>query len=110
MKIEQANIFYNYAIGHSFGEIDLIETSKALIGSGLTNSIFFSDLKYVYKDRSNRVHVERVQPKGRQWDSRWEIEFDSNLSEDLAPELTHSLELAFFENKFEGDDTRAVSY
>jgi len=110
MKIEQANIFYNYAIGHSSSEIDLIETSKTLIGSGLTNAIFFSDLKYIYKDRSNRVHIERVQPKGRQWDSSWEIEFDTNLSRDLASELTHSLELAFFEKKFKGDDTSAVSY
>lgn len=99
MEIKQTNIFYNYAIGSGIASVDLVKTGRKLLKSGISSSIFFSDFKCLYLDESERIQFELLQPKGRHWDSHWDIEFSSEVPKRIACQLAESCQIAFHEKR-----------
>ncbi|NTW55123.1 MAG: hypothetical protein HGB15_10305 [Chlorobaculum sp.] len=73
LKIDQSNVFYNYTIGLSITEIDLLRTAKKLLNSGLTTAVCFSDMKFLYFDQNGELQVELMQLGGRYWDNIREV-------------------------------------
>jgi len=99
MEIKQTNIFYNYAIGSGVASVDLVKTGRKLLKSGISSSIFFSDFKCSYLDESECIQFELLQPKGRHWDSHWDIEFSSEVPKRIAYQLAESCQIAFHEKR-----------
>lgn len=108
LRIDQANAFYNYAIGFEATSIDLIRTAGKLLKKGIAKTVFFSDLKFLYSDEEGKVQLEWIQPDGRQWDNNWKIELDSKVPANIAAELILAFEVSFHENRIEGPDTRTM--
>lgn len=106
LQVHQVNCFYNYTAGLEIADVDLIKTAGRLLRSGVTRSVCFSDLKSVYLDASGEVQLEWLQPEGRQWDSRWTVEFSEHLPRPVAEELVFCLELSFHEQRIEGAESR----
>ncbi|MCD4651378.1 MAG: hypothetical protein K8S56_06285 [Candidatus Cloacimonetes bacterium] len=109
LRIDQANVFYNYAIGFEATSIDLVGTAKKLLELGIAKAVFFSDLKFLYTDADGEVQIELMQPQGRQWDSGWKIQFDSKVPAAVATEIILSTEVSFHENRIEGPEPRQIS-
>lgn len=101
LKINQANVFYNYSIGFDCLYIDLLKTGAKLLEAGVSKSIFFSDFKCMYLDSSGKRQVEIISPEGRQWDSSWKIKLSDKIPKNIASDLFNSLEIAFHENQFQ---------
>ncbi|EIJ0973496.1 hypothetical protein [Vibrio parahaemolyticus] len=101
LKVNQANLFYNYAIGFDCLEVDLLKTGSRLLKSGVATSIFYSDFKCVYLDHSGKPQIEILRPEGRTWDSNWKIEFSENVPKHIVIELMDSCDLAFHESHFQ---------
>src|SRR5690554_1844124 len=99
MEINQTNVFYNYAIGSGIASVDLLKTGRKLLESGISSSIFFSDFKCLYLNESKRIQFELLQPKGRHWDSSWEINFSSDIPKHTAGLLAESCQIAFHEKR-----------
>ncbi len=103
LQVNQANVFYNYAIGFDCSKVDLLKTGAKLLKSGVATSIFYSDFKCIYLDNSGKTQVEVLRPEGRNWDSNWKIEFSENVPKHIAVELTNSCEIAFHESHFQNE-------
>lgn len=104
LKVNQANVFYNYALGFGTDRIDLLKTGVALLEKGISQSVFFSDFKLIYIDEFGEKQVEIVNPKGRSWDPSWEIEIDPKIPKSNAVDLINSFEIAFHEKQIQQDD------
>ena len=101
LKINQANAFYNYALGFDSKNIDLLKTGAKLLESGVSTAVFFSDFNYMYLDKSGNKKLETITRKGREFDSNWELEFSDGITKDIASDLLHSCEIAFYENRIQ---------
>lgn len=108
LRIDQANVFYNYAIGFEATSVDLVGTAVKLLKKGIAKAVFFSDLKFLYTDANGKVQIEWMQPQGRQWDPSWEIDFDSKVPADVAAELILAIEVSFFEHRIEGPNAGKI--
>lgn len=102
LRIDQSNVFYNYAIGFEATSIDLVGTARKLVKNGIAKAVFFSDLKFLYTDEKGDVQIDWMQPQGRQWDSNWKINFGSKVPTDVAAELMLAIEVSFHEHRIEG--------
>jgi hypothetical protein len=108
LRIDQANVFYNYAIGFESISVDLVGTAGKLLKKGIAKAVFFSDLKVLYTDADGEVQIDWIQPKGRQWGSSWNINFDSKVPADVAAEFIQAIEVSFHEHRIEGPDARKI--
>lgn len=108
LHIQQANCFYNYSIALDATEVDLIKTSKALLKSNTTRTIYFSDLKSIYLDADGEIQFELLYPQGRRWDENWSIKFSENLPQRTVEDLLLCLNMAFHERRIEGDEVKQV--
>lgn len=99
MIIQQANVFYNYTLGFSASEIDLVKTATKAIKMGISSSAYFSDNKFIYPDEEGEIQLEWIQPTGRFWDSSHKITLKKKLSENIRVNLTFALEASFHENR-----------
>lgn len=102
LRIDQVNVFYNYAIGFEATSVDLVGTAGKLLKKGIAKAVFFSDLKFLYTDADGEVQIDWMQPQGRQWDSSWKINFDSKVPADVAAEIIQAIEVSFHEHRIEG--------
>ncbi len=102
LRIDQANVFYNYAIGFEANSVDLVGTARKLLKKGIAKAVFFSDRKVLYTDADGKVQIELIQPQGRQWDHRWKVEFDSKIPADVDAELILAFEVSFVEHRMDG--------
>ncbi len=109
LRIDQANVFYNYTLGFESTRIDLVKTAGKLLKKGITRAVFFSDFKCLYTDAQAEVQFEWIQPKGRQWDSNWKIRFGSEVPAAAATELIYAIELSFHEQRIEGREARQIA-
>ena len=101
IEINQANAFYNYALGFDSANIDLLKTGAKFLESGVSTSVFFSDFNYMYIDKSGKKKLTTITRKGREFDSNWELEFGDGITKDIASDLLHSCEIAFHENRIQ---------
>jgi hypothetical protein len=108
LRIDQTNVFYNYAIGFETTSVDLVGTAGKLLKKGIAKAVFFSDLKFLYTDADGEVQLELIQPQGRQWDSSWEIHFDSKVPTDVATEIIQAIDVSFHEQRIEGPEARKI--
>lgn len=108
LEVQQVNCFYNYTAGLEVGDVDLIKTAVRLLRSGVARAVCFSDLKSFYLDTNGDIQLEWIQPKGRQWDSSWMVQFSDDLPRPIAEELLFCLELSFHEQRIEGAESRQI--
>lgn len=108
LKIQQANCFYNYTVGINATDVDLVKTAGSLLKSGLSNAVCFSDLKSLYLDKKGDTKIEWLRPKGRQWDSSWEIKISDEVPSHVAHDLIFCLELSFHEQRIESPDAKQI--
>jgi hypothetical protein len=108
LKINQANVFYNYVLGFDSANIDLLKTGVNFLEAGVSTSVFFSDFKYMYLDKSGSKKIEMITRKGRDFDSSWELEFSDEISECIASEQLHSCHIAFHENRIQNEDIQYI--
>jgi hypothetical protein len=106
LRINQANVFYNYTIGHAATDVDLLKTAEKLLKSRLTRAVCFSDLKCLYINDKGKIQLDWIQPKGRQWDPSWKISFGQDIPQAVMTDLTYSIELAFHEQLIEGREAK----
>ena len=99
LEINQSNVFYNYVIGFETESIDLVNTAGKLLKTGISKSVFFSDFKCIYLDDFGKIKVELIEPESRQWDSNWDLKFNSEIPNFVIADLRSSLEIAFHENQ-----------
>lgn len=109
LRIDQANVFYNYTVGFESTRIDLVKTAGKFLKTGITRAVFFSDFKCLYTDAQAEVQLEWIQPQGRQWDSTWKIRFGSEVPAAAATELIHAIEVSFHEQRIEGREARQIA-
>ncbi len=109
LRIDQANVFYNYTIGLAATDVDLLKTAGKLLKSGLTRAVCFSDMKCLYIDDKGEIQLEWVQPKGRQWDPGWRVSFGQDIPRAAATDLAYSIELVFHEQRLEGREARQMA-
>lgn len=102
LRIDQANVFYNYVMGFEASSINLLGTAGKLLKAGIAKAVFFSDFKCLYTDPDGEVQLEWVQPCGRQWGSNWEIKFDQNVPEAAKADFVLSMDVSFIEKRIEG--------
>ena len=111
MQIQQMNSFYNYTYGLDVTEVDLIKTAGNLLHSNIVKAVCFSDLKVIYLDSHDSLKIECLQPKGRQWDNGWVVNFSDSLPKHIINDLTTCLGLSFNEQRIEGaGEKQAHSY
>jgi hypothetical protein len=110
MKIDQSNAYYNYTLGFAITDIDLLKTAKIILNSGLSQAIFFSDLKCIYNDDRGNTKVELVQLEGREWDANWKVNLSSNLPQKVKTILFNSLELWFHEHRIQGHESDQLPF
>lgn len=103
LELNQSNVFYNYSLGLESAKVDLAKTAAKLLKSGISKSVFFSDYKFIYIDELGKTQVEVIKPEGRDWDSNWELKFDSNIPKTIIADLMSSFEIAFHENRISHD-------
>ena len=108
LQVQQVNCFYNYTAGLEATDVDLLKTATNLLKSSMARTVCFSDLKSVYLDPAGKVQFEWLQPKGRQWDSRWKVRFSESLPRQAAEELVFCLELSFHEQRLEGTEAGLI--
>ncbi|MBC2717334.1 MAG: hypothetical protein HF978_18670 [Desulfobacteraceae bacterium] len=106
LRVDQANVFYNYTIGFEAPYIDLVGTAKNLVKNGITRTVFFSDFKFLYTDTNEKLQLDWIQPKGRQWDSEWHVQFSPKVPEAAITDLSLAMEVSFHEERIEGPDVR----
>lgn len=109
LRIEQANIFYNFALGLSVTRVDLVKTAGKLLQSGLTQAVCFSDLKCLFRNDRGDIKVEWVQPEGRQSDSSWKVGFSQPIPPAAAKDILYAIQLAFHERKIEAPESKQVA-
>lgn len=109
LRIDQANVFYNYTIGLAATDVDLLKTARKLLKSGLTLAVCFSDLKCLYIDEKGKTQLEWVQPEGRQWDPSWKVSFGPDIPQTAVTDLAYSIELVFHEQRIEGCGARQMA-
>ncbi|MBT3273981.1 MAG: hypothetical protein HN368_12565 [Spirochaetales bacterium] len=109
LEVHQVNCFYNYTVGLATTNVNLLKTAAKLLMSGLARTVCFSDLKCVYLDDEGDVQLEWLHPQGRQWDSRWTVNFGEDLPRSAVEELTFCLELSFHEQRIEGPEARQMA-
>jgi len=103
LKINQANVFYNYTMGFGSANIDLLKTGSKLLKSGVSKSIFFSDYKFIYLDKLGKTQVEIITQENRNENSTWSMELSSDIPEYIAAELASSCQMAFHEDRFQNE-------
>ena len=103
LKINQANAFYNYVLGFDSAKIDLPKTAANFLKAGVSTSVFFSDFKYMYLDKSGNRKIGMITRKGRDFDSNWELEFSDETPKSIASDLLHSCEISFYENRIQNE-------
>jgi len=108
LRIDQANVFYNYTIGLRATDVDLLKTAGKLLRSGLARAVCFSDLKCLYTDDQDEIQLEWVRPQGRQWDPGWKVSFSPDVPQAVATELAYSIKLVFHERRIEGSEDRQM--
>lgn len=101
LKINQANIFYNYTLGFGSANIDLPKTGTMLLKAGISKSVFFSDYKYIYIDKSGSTKIEQVKPEISKGGSEWKVELSPEVPSYIKEEVTTSCQIAFHETQFQ---------
>lgn len=109
LRIDQANVFYNYTIGLRVTDIDLLKTAGNLLSSGLARAVCFSDWKCLYTDDQGKIQMEWVRPEGRRWDPRWKVSFGRDVPQTARTEFAYSVELLFHEHRIEGSEARQMA-
>jgi hypothetical protein len=109
LRVDQANVFYNYTIGFESTCIDLVKTAGKLLKTGIARAVFFSDFKCLYMDTEAKVQLEWIHPQGRQWDSSWKINFGPEVPVNVAEELIFAIEMSFHEQRIEGCEVRQIA-
>lgn len=109
LEVLQVNCFYNYAVGLVTTDINLLKTAVELLKSGMARTVCFSDLKCVYLDKDGDIQFEWLQPQGRQWDSKWMVNFSEELPRSAIEDLTICLELSFVEQRIESPEARQMA-
>jgi len=109
LRVDQANVFYNYTIGLRATEVDLVKTAGKLLRSGLARAVCFSDLKCLYKNDHDEIQLEWIRPEGRQWDPDWKVGFGPDVPQAAATELAYSIELLFHERRIEGSEAERTA-
>lgn len=99
LKINQANIFYNYTLGFDLISVDLIKTARNLLKSETCKFIFFSDYKFSYIDEKGKIKIKSITPQGRINDFTWYIENEKDLPKEIIADLVYSYQMAFQESK-----------
>lgn len=99
LKVNQANVFYNYTLGFYATKIDLLKTATKALKLGISTSAYFSDNKFLYLDKENKIQFEWIQPEGRQWDSNHFVSLDKELPDHIIEDLYFALENSFHENR-----------
>lgn len=105
LRIDQANVYYNYTAGLVATDVDLLRTAGKLLKSGLTRAICFSDLKFLYIDNKGDVKLDWTLPEGRQWDPNWRVNLNADIPRTTTADLVYCMELAFHEQRIEGRET-----
>jgi hypothetical protein len=110
LKVNQANAFYNYCLGFDSAKIDLLKTGSNFLKARVSTSVFFSDCKYMYLDKSGNRKVEMitVTPKGSNLDSNREVKFTDETPTNIASELRQSCHIAFNENRIMNEDVAYI--
>ncbi|WP_298942120.1 hypothetical protein [uncultured Psychromonas sp.] len=103
LKVKQANAFYNYVLGFDSAGIDLLKTGAKFLKEGISNSVFFSDFKCMYIDKSGSKKIEVISRTGRNFDPNWKLEFSDDMPKSVASELLQSCEIAFHENRIQNE-------
>lgn len=103
LTVKQANLYYNYTLGFDVISLDLVKTAGRLLSSGIAKSVFFSDFNCLYLNDENKVKHIKLDPKGRFWDSSWDLKFDGEIPDGILLELTGAVDISFHENKFVRD-------
>lgn len=109
LRIDQANVYYNYTLGLDSIGIDLVKTAGNLLKKGITRAVFFSDFKCLYTNVRAEIKLEWIHQKGRQWDSNWEIQFGSEVPTAATKELFYASELSFHAQRIEGYNAKQIS-
>lgn len=109
LRIDQANVFYNFTAGASVTNVDLVATAGKLLKSGLSPTVCFSDLKCIYLDEKGDYRLEWVRPEGREWDSEWELSLSQDIPESTLRDLIYSVGMVFHDNRLEGSYTRQMA-
>lgn len=108
IRIDQANVFYNYSIGFEATSIDLVGTAGKLLKSGVAKAVLFSDLKYLYTDADGKVQLGWIRPQGRQWDASWKFSFDSKVPAAVTTEIIQAIEVIFHECRIESREAKKI--
>lgn len=104
LKVNQACVFYNYALGFDISEIDLLQTGKSIVSSGLALSVFFSDYKYIYFNENKKIDIGLLGIKINSQNKEWDINFGKNVPDDVLDDLSNSLNLAFHEEQIQSQN------
>jgi hypothetical protein len=109
LEVHQVNCFYNYTVGLATSDVNLVKTAAKLLKCGVARAVCFSDLKCVYLDDEGDIQLEWLRPQGRQWDSRWTVNYSDDLPRSAVQELTFCLELSFHEQRIEAPEARQMA-
>ena len=101
LKVNQANVFYNYTLGFGSANIDLLKTGSMLLKAGISKSVFFSDYKYIYLDESGVTRIELIKPEVSNGGSDWKVEFSPEVPNYIKEEIAASCQIAFHETQFQ---------
>ena len=105
LRIDQANVFYNYTIGLESRHIDLAKTGAKLLKLGIARAVFFSDFKFLYANTEGKIQLGWIHPQGRRWDPRWQIRLGQEVPLSAARELVLATEVSFHEHRIAGPIT-----
>ncbi|NKC19169.1 hypothetical protein CWC29_009995 [Pseudoalteromonas sp. S4498] len=101
LKINQANIYYNCAIGFNYLTLDLVKVAKSLLNSGISRSVFFSDYNCLYTNSEGTLEYEKIQLEGRHWDSTWKAKFSEKVPKSIVTDLMIACQISFHESKLQ---------
>jgi len=108
LEVYQSNVFYNYTIGLSVTDVDLLKTAKKLLNSGLISSVCFSDNKCLYVDQKGQIQFEWIRLEGRYWDKSHKVNINPNIPHTEINDLVFCVELLFHEQRIEGQESRQL--
>jgi hypothetical protein len=108
LKVNQAIGFYNYVLGFDSAKIDLLKTGINFLEAGVSTSVFFSDFKYMYLDKSGKRYIEMFERKDRGFDSNKILESSAAIPKHLTSELWHSCQMGLHEDGIQNEVTAYI--
>jgi len=105
LKVNQANVFYNYTLGFGSTNIDLPKTGSMFLKSGIAKSVFFSDYKCIYLDKLGKTQIELIKPEVSNGGSDWKVELSPDIPNYIKDEIAMSCQIAFHETQFQHNGT-----